>query len=87
MAARSSVFRPVSAADGLLASAAGTVTSAACPATHRLALPLQCLGTWCLERCPQVAMVVTLCLRALPGMWHKDKAAGVGAVHQAVFPK
>lgn len=55
------------------------------PATHRLAFPPQ-MATG-LERWPQVATVITPCPRALPGAWHKDEAAGVGAVHHTVFPK
>lgn len=41
-------------------------------------------STRCLERCPQV---VTVMHCAQEPALHKDEAAGVGAVYQAVLPK
>lgn len=77
----SSIFLALSAADGPLASAAGTGTSAAWPATHRLALPPQHLVP---GKMPTGGHG-----DALPKSppWHQDEAAGAGAGYQALFPK
>lgn len=70
---------PLSAAQGPLASAAVSVTSAAWPAAHRLTLP-RSIGAW---EMPTGSHGDALCPRALPGTGTRLLVL----VHQAVLPE